>query len=92
MGLDIGPAVLQFSEALKGAATVWNGPMGVFEQEPLPRARWRLAGPWWMRGVLVIGGGDTIARPSRRVDKIGSSLDAGGGSSLEGRVRRASPP
>ena len=44
MGLDIGPKTRElFAEAIKGAKTVvWNGPMGVFENDALAQAPWRL--------------------------------------------------
>jgi len=45
MGLDIGPATITlFTEALNNAKTiVWNGPMGVFEQDAFSRGTFALA-------------------------------------------------
>jgi len=93
MGLDIGPAtVLQFSEALKGAATVvWNGPMGVFEQEPFAAGTVEVGRAVVRCGAFsVIGGGDTIAAAQAAgvTDKVGYISTAGGAflEFLEGRV------
>lgn len=45
MGLDIGPkSIVLFKDTLKGAKTVvWNGPMGVFENQNLRPARLKSA-------------------------------------------------
>jgi phosphoglycerate kinase len=86
-GLDIGPAsALRFAEIISGAATVlWNGPMGVFEDERLRAgtetvARAVAASP----AVSVIGGGDSVAalQMFHLEDEV-SFVSTGGGASLE---------
>ncbi|HSQ78859.1 MAG TPA: phosphoglycerate kinase, partial [Nitrospirota bacterium] len=61
-GLDIGPATVRlFSEAIQDAKTIiWNGPMGMFEQDAYSRGTFAIA-----RSVAdayattIVGGGDT---------------------------------
>ena len=65
MGLDIGKeSVKQFSEVVKKSKTiVWNGPMGVFEQDPFASGTKDLlkvvAEQTKNQGTTIIGGGDT---------------------------------
>lgn len=64
MALDTGPATnILFKEALQSAETIlWNGPMGVFEEEDFATGTTdlieHLAGS---HGLTVAGGGDTVA-------------------------------
>ncbi len=86
MGLDIGPeTVKQFCEVLDGAKTIlWNGPMGVFEQEAFASgtvavAKAVAASP----AISVVGGGDSVAALSKAgvVAEI-THVSTGGGASL----------
>jgi phosphoglycerate kinase len=86
-GLDIGPAsVATFCEIIAHAATIlWNGPMGVFEDERLSAgteavARAVAASP----AISVIGGGDSVAAIQQYglEDQV-SFVSTGGGASLE---------
>jgi phosphoglycerate kinase len=93
MGLDVGPAtVTQFATALKAARTIiWNGPMGVFEREPVAAGTLGVARAVAEAGAFsVIGGGDTIAAVQQAgvMDRIGYVSTAGGAflEFLEGRV------
>ena len=65
LGLDIGKeSVKKFSEAIKRAKTiVWNGPMGVFEQDQFANGTKELlkvvAQQTKENATTIIGGGDT---------------------------------
>lgn len=64
MTLDIGPASsLLFREALQSAETiVWNGPMGVFENEDYAKGTHEMIETLASaHGLTVVGGGDTDA-------------------------------
>ena len=90
MGLDIGPATVdRFCAALDGSRTiVWNGPMGVFEQEAFAGGTFEMA-----RAVAhatdqgatsIIGGGDSAAAVARTgTSQRMSHISTGGGASLE---------
>ncbi len=86
-GLDIGPETIAlFQGAIAGAKTIlWNGPMGVFEDQRFSEGTFSIA-----RAVAdsdafsVVGGGDSAAA----IDEAGlsseiSHLSTGGGASLE---------
>ncbi|HON38006.1 MAG: phosphoglycerate kinase [Desulfomonilia bacterium] len=83
MGLDIGPAsVSLFSEALDDCSMiVWNGPMGVFEQEPFSHGTMditrKIANS---KALTIVGGGDTDAalHKSGLADKVDFVSTAGG--------------
>ncbi|CAF1053220.1 unnamed protein product [Adineta ricciae] len=90
LGLDIGKeSVKQFSEVVKKSKTiVWNGPMGVFEQDPFASGTKDLlkvvAEQTKNQGTTIIGGGDTATACA----KFGfgsqmSHVSTGGGASLE---------
>ena len=64
-GVDIGPGTAaDFGDRIAEARTVfWNGPMGVFEDPPSPRARKAVAEAIAAaRGFTVVGGGDAPRR------------------------------
>ena len=87
MGLDIGPrSAAMFSEIISTAGTVlWNGPMGVFEDERFAAGTRRVGRAVAAAdGVSVVGGGDSC----RAIDELGladqiSFMSTGGGASLE---------
>ncbi len=87
VGLDIGPATVKaYREKIAGAGTVlWNGPMGVFEDERFCAGTTGVAqAVAECRGFTVVGGGDSAAA----VDAIGLAdridfISTGGGASLE---------
>lgn len=90
LGLDIGPeSVKQFSDAVKQAKTiVWNGPMGVFEQDPFASGTKGLlqavAEQTKQNATTIIGGGDTATAAAKFgfADQV-SHVSTGGGASLE---------
>lgn len=83
MGLDIGPAsAALFSEALNDCSMiVWNGPMGVFEQEPFSQGTMditrKIANS---KALTIVGGGDTDAalHKSSLAEKVDFVSTAGG--------------
>jgi phosphoglycerate kinase len=87
MGLDIGPATSRaYTDALRDAKTVvWNGPMGVFEIDAFAQGTMAVAqAVASVRGISIVGGGDSIAA----INKAGlaghiSHISTGGGASLE---------
>ncbi len=89
-GTDIGPATIEaFSAEIAGAGTIlWNGPMGIFEDERFSKGTFAVA-----RAVAeaadagassVIGGGDSIKAVNRSglAGRVGF-MSTGGGASLE---------
>ncbi len=86
-GLDIGPAsVEQFADVIAGAATIlWNGPMGVFEDERFSSGTEAVARAVAASGaVSVVGGGDSVAAlQTFGLEGDVSFVSTGGGASLE---------
>lgn len=85
--MDIGPASVRlFSEVLENAKTIlWNGPMGVFEEDAFSRGTFAMAHSVANAYALtIVGGGDT----SLAVFRAGESdnmtfISTGGGAALE---------
>jgi phosphoglycerate kinase len=86
-GLDIGPETAgTYADVVAGARTVlWNGPMGVFEDERFAAGTRTVAeAVAACPGFTVVGGGDSVAA----LDDMGLStqvdfVSTGGGASLE---------
>ncbi|HJM88022.1 MAG TPA: phosphoglycerate kinase [Dehalococcoidia bacterium] len=80
--LDIGPATIEkYARALKGSRTaVWNGPMGMFEQERFAHGSLDLARIFaTLDATTVVGGGETAAAIHRAgVGDFVSHISTGG--------------
>lgn len=87
VGLDIGPtSIASFVGVIERAATVlWNGPMGVFEDERFSAGTEAIArAVASSNAVSVVGGGDSVAAlQSYGLDGAFSFVSTGGGASLE---------
>ena len=86
-GLDIGPkSITDFEKAISSAATVlWNGPMGVFEDERFSDGTESIARCVAKSSAIsVIGGGDSVSAIQMfgLEDQV-SFVSTGGGASLE---------
>ncbi|MGD0440900.1 MAG: phosphoglycerate kinase [Acidimicrobiales bacterium] len=86
-GVDIGPATVElFAEVIASAGTVlWNGPMGVFEDERFAAGTKAIAQAMARcPGRTVVGGGDSAAALAQLglENKIGH-VSTGGGATLE---------
>jgi phosphoglycerate kinase len=89
-GLDIGPETIKlFAGELAGSKTVvWNGPMGVFENEKFAVGTMKmaevLANLTGTGAITIVGGGDSAAAVAKAglEDKF-SHVSTGGGASLE---------
>ncbi|MBX4211495.1 MAG: phosphoglycerate kinase [Candidatus Yanofskybacteria bacterium] len=82
--LDIGPqATEKFSQIISQAKfIIWNGPLGMFEEERFAQATKQVAQAIINSGAAsVIGGGDTIAAINSMLDKF-SFVSTGGGAML----------
>ncbi len=87
MGLDIGPkTVASFVQAIGESKTVlWNGPLGLFENEPFSGGTLAVARSLAGCGAIsIIAGGDTVAAVAKAgvADKM-THLSTGGGATLE---------
>lgn len=88
LGLDIGPKSIElFESVINGAKTVvWNGPMGVFENEDFAKGTIAVMDAIAAQegATSIIGGGDSAAAAINlgRADKF-SWISTGGGASLE---------
>jgi triosephosphate isomerase len=87
MGMDIGPkTVKEYAKVIAKAKTVvWNGPMGVFEQEKFAVGTKAVAEALSKtKAITIIGGGDSAAAVVQLGygDKV-THISTGGGASLE---------
>jgi phosphoglycerate kinase len=87
MGLDIGPKTIElFSREIKKAKMIlWNGPVGLFEQEKFSAGTKAVARAAADSGaVTVVAGGDTVAAVEQAgVGERITHLSTGGGATLE---------
>ncbi len=94
-GVDIGPESIRLFERIIGSAKtiVWNGPVGMFENDEYAGGTKRICGALAKtRAKTVIGGGDTITACSKFgvLGKI-SYVSSGGGAMLEFLAGKALP-
>ena len=87
MGVDIGPDTRTTYAGIVDAArtVVWNGPMGVFENDAFSRGTLAVArAVAASSGTTVVGGGDSVAAVAKAgvSDRV-THLSTGGGASLE---------
>ncbi len=88
MGLDIGPGTAaEFGDQIAESRTVlWNGPMGVFEDERFAAGTKHIAMCMAENNAAftVVGGGDSAAAAKKfNVENQMSHVSTGGGASLE---------
>ena len=93
MGVDIGKKTIkQFVKSIKKAKTVvWNGPMGVFENDAFAEGTYKVAkAVAKSHSISIVGGGDSVsAIVNMGLNKKITHLSTGGGASLklfEGKV------
>lgn len=90
IGVDIGPVSRkEFAEIIDGAKTiVWNGPMGIFENEAFAEGTMAvaraIAAATEKGAISIVGGGDSVAALAKAglTGKI-THVSTGGGASLE---------
>lgn len=85
--VDIGPATIElFSDAISKSKTIiWNGPMGIYENEKYSNGTFKIADAIANSGAYtIVGGGDTADAVERlsKTDNF-SFISTGGGASLE---------
>ena len=87
LGVDIGPETRKtYAEAIGSARTVvWNGPMGVFEQDAFSRGTLAVArAVAATEATTIVGGGDSVAAVAKAgVGERITHISTGGGASLE---------
>lgn len=87
MGLDIGEKTIELyrSQLSKCKTVLWNGPMGVFEDERYSKGTFEIANLLAnIDAVVVVGGGDSVSAVKKTgADKKLSHVSTGGGASLE---------
>ncbi|MDY6821915.1 MAG: phosphoglycerate kinase, partial [Deferribacterota bacterium] len=87
MGLDIGIKTISlFKDGLKDAKTIlWNGPMGLFENESFANGTFEVAHFLAKSdGFVIVGGGDSVSAIHKAgVEKNIDHISTGGGASLE---------
>lgn len=87
MMIDIGARTIDlFGHEVTGAGTIlWNGPMGVFENDRFAEGTRRMAEAIASSGATtIVGGGDTVAAIERFSDPARfTHVSTGGGASLE---------
>ena len=85
--MDIGPASVRlFSEVLENAKTIlWNGPMGVFEEDAFSRGTFAMAHSVAnCYALTIVGGGDTALAVYRAGESDNMTfISTGGGAALE---------
>jgi phosphoglycerate kinase len=87
IGLDIGPKTIErFAREIKKSKMVlWNGPVGLFEEEKFRAGTQAIANAVANSGaVSVVAGGDTVAAVDQAgVESCITHLSTGGGATLE---------
>lgn len=87
LGLDIGPkTITQFSQEIRKARMIlWNGPVGLFEEETFSRGTKSIAqAVAGHNAISVVAGGDTVAAVHQAgVQEKITHLSTGGGAALE---------
>ena len=86
-GMDIGPASVKlFSEAVQNAKTIlWNGPMGMFEQDAFARGTQAMAHAVANAYARTIVGGGSTALAVHQAGETDSMsfISTGGGAALQ---------
>lgn len=87
VGVDIGPkTIAKYRDQIaKAGTTVWNGPMGKFEDEPYSKGTRAIAEAMAAsKGVTIVGGGETAEAVEEfgLADKM-THVSTGGGAFLE---------
>ena len=94
-GVDIGKETLSVweKELQAGALTFWNGPMGIFEEEPFAHGTYGIARLLsHLNSPTIVGGGDSLAAiNSLELKESFTHISTGGGASLEFIQKRSLP-